>query len=72
MTDKLWILHLNLYDNDNNEIHEVEKHIKLFLLLTANNQLSLRRKDKIEKKINSLIIQIKHETTLKIVERFSI
>jgi hypothetical protein len=50
LTDQLWILHLNLYDNDNSEIHEIEKHIKLILLLTANNQLSLRRKDKIEKK----------------------
>lgn len=44
LTDKIWILCLQLYDDDNREIDEIEKYIKLILLLTANNQLAFHRK----------------------------
>ena len=44
LTDKLWLLCLDLYDDDNSEISEIEKYIKLILLLAANNQLGLHRK----------------------------
>ncbi|CAF0836938.1 unnamed protein product [Didymodactylos carnosus] len=38
--DDLWILHLHLYNNENEEINEIEKSTKLILLLALHNQLS--------------------------------
>jgi hypothetical protein len=43
-TDQLWILHLNLYDDDNDEISEIEKYTKLVLLLATHNKLILYNK----------------------------
>ncbi|CAF1334985.1 unnamed protein product [Rotaria magnacalcarata] len=38
-TNRLWILHLNLYNNDNDEINEIEKYTKLVSLLVTHNQM---------------------------------
>ncbi|CAF1051507.1 unnamed protein product [Rotaria magnacalcarata] len=38
-TSRLWILHLNLYNNDNDEINEIEKYTKLVSLLVTHNQM---------------------------------
>ncbi|CAF1441719.1 unnamed protein product, partial [Adineta steineri] len=43
-TERLWILHLNLCNDDNNDINEIERHVKLVLLLATHHQLMFSNK----------------------------